>query len=97
MQFEFEAELWEATAEGAWVFVSLPVAVADEIDESVPAKAGFGSVKVQARIGDTTWGTSVFPDKKRQTFILPVKKQVRRAEQVGIGDVVSIRLRIAVD
>jgi hypothetical protein len=37
---------------------------------------GFGSVRVRAQIGDTEQMTSVFPDSKRQVYVLPVKKPV---------------------
>ena len=49
-------------------------------------RGGFGSIKVLVTIGNTTWNTSLFPDSKRKTFILPVKKEVRRAENLAEGD-----------
>lgn len=94
MEFEFDADLWESTSDAAWVFASLPAAVADELDEGVTQKAGFGSIKVEVVVGDTTWSTSVFPDKARATYVLPVKRTVRQAEGLAIGDTVSILLRV---
>jgi hypothetical protein len=47
-------------------------------------------VRVAARIGGTSWRTSVFPDTKRGTYVLPVKQPVRRAEGVSAGDVVTV-------
>ncbi|QOV92362.1 DUF1905 domain-containing protein [Humisphaera borealis] len=35
---------------------------------------------------EPTWQTSVFPDKKRGAFLLPVKAAVRKAEHLIIGD-----------
>ncbi len=40
-------------------------------------KPGFGSIRVTARIGETAWATSVFPDKASGGWVLPVKKAVR--------------------
>ena len=37
------------------------------------------------KIGATRWSTSIFPDKKRGTYVLPVKKSVRVAEQLAAG------------
>ena len=34
------------------------------------------------------WQTSVFPDNESEGFVLPVKKAVRRAEAIDVGDVV---------
>ena len=64
----FTAELWRWTARkesadsGAWCFVTLPVDLADELRERAGEPRGFGSVRVRARVGSTTWDTSVFPD-----------------------------------
>ncbi len=91
----FEAEVWEHIGQGAWHFLSLPEAVTDEIDERFGRLAkGFGSQRVEVTIGSTTWRTSVFPDTKRGTYILPVKKAVRKAEQLVDGSVASVELEV---
>ena len=92
-EFEFDASLWREN--GAWVFVALPFDVADEVDELTRGRqGGFGSVRVEVTLGPTTWRTSLFPDKGRETFVLPVKKAVRTAADVEVGDVVRVRLRL---
>lgn len=93
--YTFEAALWEHDGDGACHFISLPDAVADEIDELHGHRAGgFGSVRVEVTIGASTWRTSVFPDKKRSTYLLPVKKPVRRAEDLEAGSVVRVSLEV---
>ena len=95
--YAFTAELWEWEGKAAWHFVSLPEDVTDEIDERHGADAGgFGSVKVEVTIGSTTWHTSIFPDSKRGTFILPVKKAVRTAEDLADGAMAEVRLRVLI-
>lgn len=91
----FDAELWLASAEGAWVFLTVPEDISDEIEDGVPTKGGFGSVKVNATIGETTWSTSLFPDSRAGAYILPVKKAVRSAESVDVGDAVTVTLDVA--
>ncbi|GGR56434.1 hypothetical protein J2S40_003224 [Nocardioides luteus] len=94
--WEFEAELWPWKDEtDAWIFVSAPPEVTEEIREASAATGpprGFGSVRVEARIGATTWRTSVFPG--QDGYALPVKKDVRRREDLEVGDraLVSITL-----
>lgn len=91
----FRALLWEHDGDGAWHFVSLPHAEADEIESTAAgARRGFGSVRVEVTIGSTTWRTSVFPDKKRATYLLPVKRCVREAEGLAAGSEVAVRLRV---
>lgn len=90
---EFTAELWRWPT-GNWFFVTLPFDVADEIDDHAPAaRAGFGSVPVEVTVGESTWETSVFPDKRRESFVLPMKAAIRRAEAIDEGDDVVITLR----
>jgi SOS-response transcriptional repressor LexA len=43
-------------------------------------------------IGATEWRTSVFPDSKLGTFLLPVKREVRVTEGLEEGDMVLVRL-----
>ena len=94
MAFEvtFEAELWLHGGEGGWHFVTLPADVADEVRERAPRGAGFGSVKVTVAIGETRWETSLFPESRSGSYVLPVKQQVRRTNDLMAGDTVTVRL-----
>lgn len=97
MTYEFDADLWlwDARKTDAWTFVSLPPDVADEILELAEGHArGFGSVRVEVTLGGTVWRTSIFPDDRARTYVLPVKKAVRRAEGVETGDTVRVRLTL---
>ena len=94
--FEFSAELWRYTGKAAWYFVTLPHDVADDIDEiTADTRRGFGSVRVEVTVGSSTWNTSIFPDTKSESFVLPVKKAVRVAEDLDDGAPVDVRLRLA--
>ncbi len=93
--YAFHAEVWAQQSTGSWHFVSVPEDAADDIDEHFGATAaGFGSVRVEATIGATTWRTSLFPDAKRKTYVLPVKKPVRAAEGLDAGSTAFVELRI---
>ena len=94
--FEFEAELWpwDASPEGtAWVFVTVPEEETEEIRLRSGPPRGFGSVRVEVTIGGSTWRTSVFPDKTRG-YVLPLKKAVRRAEGIDVGDRATVTVRL---
>ncbi|WP_144719733.1 DUF1905 domain-containing protein [Agrococcus jejuensis] len=81
MRYEFDALLyrWSARRE-LWTFVDVPADAGREIREVVGALAGgFGAVRVDARIGATTFRTSIFPGADG-TYVLPVKRAVRDAE-----------------
>ncbi|MBC7442894.1 MAG: DUF1905 domain-containing protein [Ramlibacter sp.] len=93
--FTFTAALWEYQGAGAWVFVSVPADLAEDIRTvSEGRRGGFGSVKVRAGLNRSRWSTSLFPSTAEGTFILPVKKAIRQAEGVDAGDPVTIVLQL---
>ncbi len=93
--FSFTAEIWLWKGDAAWHFISLPTYIADEIADLVVGQTrGFGSVRVEVTSGDVQWATSIFPDKKSSTYILPVKKDVRRQLECAAGDEMTVTLRV---
>jgi len=94
--FDFKAELWVWKGDTAWHFLTLPQELSAKIKFfSAQPKRGFGSVRVEVRIGTSTWKTSIFPSKTSKAYILPVKADVRRAEKMSVGKAANVRLRIA--
>ncbi len=96
----FAAELWvwDARRADTWTFVTVPREVTEAVEDQADARgprAGFGSVKVRVRIGETSWRTSVFPDAASGCFVLPVKRSVREANEVQAGDWVTVHLSVA--
>lgn len=91
MRFTFDAELyrWAARKE-LWTFVDLPEDAADMIREVVGDQTGgWGSVRVDARIGGSAFRTSIFPGGESGTYLLPVKRAVREAEGLELGELVT--------
>ena len=91
----FDAELWEweaAPEATSWVFVTVPPDETEEIQLRSGPPRGFVSVRVEVTVGATTWRTSVFPD--RRGYALPVKKAVRRAESLEVGDPARVTLEL---
>ena len=85
-RFSFTTEVWEHDGPGAWLFVGLPGADADDIEEMLGKRAsGSGSVRAEVTIGTTRWLTSLFPDSKRGTYVLPLKRAVRVAERLTLA------------
>jgi len=85
--FEFAAPLWLYPGADGWHFVSLPPEIsADITDIAAGIRRGFGSVRVAVTVGATSWQTSIFPDSKSGTYMLPVKRAVRAAEHLEAGD-----------
>lgn len=57
------------------------------------SRRGFGSVKVMARIGATSWKTSVFPSKTGGWFLL-IGAKLRKAERLEAGAEVAVALEL---
>lgn len=94
-RFRFTAEVWLYPGEAGWHFATLPAELADEIRARFEGgHRAFGSLAVRATIGSTTWSTSLFRDTRRESYLLPVKAQVRRAEGIADGDVVDVALEL---
>ena len=97
LRFDFKGEIWLWSAKDAWHFVILPREQADEIKFFAKSRNGFGSLKVSVRIGDSQWKTSIFPDSTSGSFVLPIKKDIRKAENIDAGDQVHCHLELMVD
>lgn len=99
LSFSFSSECWLWQAEkSAWHFVTLPKDKSEEVsffNENMRVKKrGWGSVRVIATVGNAEWKTSIFPQVKEGVYILPIKADVRKAENVLEGSTVHVTLKI---
>ena len=92
MDLEFTGEVVEWRGPAPYFFVPLPPEEAELVDEVKAEVAYWGVVPVTAWIGDTEFTTAMFP--REDTWFLPLKVAVRRAEEVGLGELVGVRLSI---
>jgi Domain of unknown function (DUF1905) len=98
------ATLWLWTSDKApasWHFLTIEGEVAVAIHALAlmrrlesGRRRGWGAIKVKARIGDTEWETSIFPDKGSGGWLLPVKAAVRRPEGLVAGDEVQLTITV---
>ena len=94
--FSITTEVWLYPGKAAWHFVTIPPETTAEINDLFALqKRGWGSLPVLVTIGKTTWKTSIFPDKKTNSYLLPLKKEVRSNENISVGHQVQISLEIS--
>ncbi len=90
--------LWQgadgAPAKGSWYFLVIDGDMAGAIKSAVAKADAWGSVRVEASIGGTTWRTSLFPSKAHGGWLLPLKAAVRKAEKLTEGMVVEAVLAL---
>jgi Domain of unknown function (DUF1905) len=95
MNLEFSGEIWFWRGPSPFHFVTVPEQECGELARaSALVSYGWGVIPVTARIGKTTWTTSLFPKDGR--YLVPVRTQVRRAEKLDLGDVVTVELTVEV-
>lgn len=91
----FRGKIWLYQGQGAWHFVSLPKALSARIKKQTAGlEGGFGSLRVRVTIGKTQWTTSVFPYKKVQAYILPLKAMVRKKEKLEEGKTIAVSIEL---
>ena len=95
MDLEFTGEIIHWRGPAPFHFVTVP----DEQSAAIEAVAsmvtyGWGAIPVRARVGRTDFTTSLFP--KGDRYLVPIKVAVRRAEELELGDEVTVRLRLDV-
>jgi hypothetical protein len=93
MELEFDGEIWFWRGPAPFHFVTLPEPESRQVESvSRQVSYGWGMIPVVARVGGTEWETAMFA--KDGGYVLPVKAQVRRAEGLELGEVVTVGLTI---
>lgn len=95
-EYRIRARLWRWSGKAAWYFITLPPRVSREISlvDAGPRRRGFGSLRTEVTIGQSTWTTSIFPSAPLKSYLLPIKAAVRKAEKLVVGQQVSALLRV---
>lgn len=91
----FSGKLWKYGGESSWWFISLPVEDSEDLEQFCShRKRNFGSIRVTANIGETSWQTSVFRDSKSNSYLLPVKANVRYKEKLVENNSYEVTLTV---
>ncbi|MEI6230241.1 MAG: DUF1905 domain-containing protein [Actinomycetes bacterium] len=90
----FSAEVFYWRGPSPFHFVAVPP------DECVELQAissivtyGWGMIPVNVTVGETDFYTALFP--KDGGYFVPLKAAIRKAEQIDVGDVVTLTLEVA--
>jgi hypothetical protein len=95
LRFRFEGEVWSYRAPGLTFFVSLPKEMSAEILDIVGNDLNpWGTVPVEATIGDYTWGSAMFPRKNRACYDLPLNTKTRKRIALNDGDHITVTIDI---
>jgi len=93
--FDAELWIWDARRGDSWTLVSLPGEASEEIrDLADEVRRGFGSLRVRATVGGSTWTTSIFPDSAHNAYVLPIRRAIRKSEALDAGDVATVTVEL---
>jgi hypothetical protein len=93
-KYKFKSQIKRYVGPAAWYFVKLDEALSALIKAQQEPRPGFGSVRVVVKVGETEWKTSLFPD-KLGFYVLAVKAEVRKKEQIQDGDFLEVQFSLA--
>jgi hypothetical protein len=93
-EFVASGKIWRYEGPGGWHFLTVDKKTAQGIRFfAADRTSSLGSVKVRAKIGKTSWETSVFPTKAGE-YLLAIKASVRKSEGISEGDRVRAKLEL---
>lgn len=90
----FEADIIEWRGPPPYLFAPIPDHLVGEVHYAArEASYGWGMVPVTAQIGATVFATSLF--RRGDTYVLPIKVAVQRAEGLRLGDRIAVTMEIS--
>ena len=93
-KFSFRSKVWKYEGKAAWYFVTLPKHLSKKIRQGHGlSEEGWGRLKASSQIGKTIWETAIWYDTKAQSYVLPLKSEVRKKEAIAIGMFLYIKLQ----
>ena len=93
IKYEFSSTMWKYQLAGGWFFVSLPKPISEEIRKHFKwQEEGWGRLKVEAQIGNYKWNTAIWFDTKLETYLLPIKADIRSKCKLEINKLLELTI-----
>lgn len=93
LQLEVRGEILSWRGPAPYHFVAVPEPGRSALHEVASfVTYGWGMIPATATTGSTTWTTALFP--REGGYLIPIKVAVQRAEQLEVGDTVTILLTV---
>lgn len=90
-EYTFTARVWCS----GWYFVSLPKEMAEEIRVNFKyLEEGWGRLKATSKVGKSEWKTAIWFDTKHETYLLPIKSDIRKREHINVEDEIKVTIWI---
>lgn len=95
IKYSFSGKLWKDKSSGGWVFITIPKNISKEIRENLKCQEeGWGRMKASASIKEIKWNTAIWYDTKMNTYLLPIKSDIRKKACLELDDEVLVSILI---
>ena len=95
IKYEYSAKMWKHNSPDGWYFVSLPQKLSKEIRENLKwQEEGWGRMKAFAQIGEVIWETAIWFDTKMDTYVLPIKAEIRKKVNLHLNQSIEVKIWI---
>jgi len=93
IKYQFTGKIWKYNAAGGWIFVSLPKELSKEIRQNLQwQEEGWGRMKATAAVNGQKWDTAIWFDKKKDTYLLPLKASIRKKASLELDDSIDVTI-----
>ena len=87
--------MWRHKGAGSWHFMSLPQKVSGEIRRHFKwQEEGWGRLKTVAQINEIRWETALWFDTNLNTYLLPIKAEIRNKSDLKLNQKYEINIWI---
>jgi len=95
IKYSCAAKIWKHNSPDGWYFVSLPKNMSKEIRENLKwQEEGWGRMKTLAQIAELKWQTAIWFDTKLDTYVLPIKAEIRKKGNLKINQIIDMTIWI---
>ena len=92
-EYFFQGKVWKHSGPSSWYFVTFPKEISQKIrQDHGKDEEGWGRLKAKLSIGKSVWDSAIWFDTKHDSYIVPIKIKIRKAE--GISDGSTIKLNV---
>ncbi len=96
--YTFRGKVWKYQGNAGWYFVTLPKSLSKTIRRFHGlSEEGWGRLRTAASISDCKWSTAIWFDTNAASYLLPIKKSVRKAADIKSGSSIKVSLHLQVE
>jgi hypothetical protein len=87
--------VWKCPRQSGWYFITVPKDISAEIrTHSQWQEEGWGRLHIQSTIHHTQWETAIWFDTKHDSYLLPIKADIRKKHDIKEGDELDITITL---